>query len=203
MKFLVKAKHKDENKSCVDFKIRGKMAGITYPCMVEVKYDGVSVTVEKVGNLISIHTSKSTRVLIPDSYGELYEDGIYLAEWVHNDGVTRPGRWDTLKLVTDGNQYYTMLKFFDVLVCKGVDMSRKDLLTRKEVLAHSVSSGVLTKSKICMDEPEVQNSFERAISKNAEGIIVKNLNESFLTQKWVKLKPPERMTHGSTTTSDE
>ena len=53
----------DNYSKFLDFKIRGNMNGIRYPCLVQIKYDGITVTVVEVGAF-----------------------GTYLAEQIHGDG---------------------------------------------------------------------------------------------------------------------
>jgi ATP-dependent DNA ligase len=60
----------------------------------------------------------------------------------------------------------------------------------------------LSAGGIIHNKEELETTFESIVFLGYEGLVVKNLDESFLMQKWVKMKPKERMTHGATNNSN-
>jgi hypothetical protein len=193
MKLLAKSRRTDE--AYVDFKIRGQLAGITFPCYAEIKYDGHNVTVLKNERGTYLMTKGYCRQV--DDDGVLIKDGLYLAEWVYDTG-----QWDSLSHVKDLTIGQTKIVPFDVLISEGVDVSEKSFVTRREILFHSVEHRKLSASAVYSNKEELDTDFKAVVAAGMEGLVLKNFDETFLMQKWVKMKPPERMTHGSTIDSN-
>lgn len=195
MRFLQKSRRDQTAYPFIDFKIRGKMEGIVFPCYAEVKYDGRLVTVLRRNGRLFIMTDKFQREVAPE-YDQPNEDGLYLAEW-----ISRFGEWESLFQVKDTSDD-TSLKFFDILLHKDQDVSEKDLITRKEILCYCCKALTIASGRTYENIEDLKHDFKEVVDMDLEGMVVKNLNETFLAQKWVKMKPPERMTHGCTTNSE-
>ena len=183
----------------IDFKIRGTMAGIKYPCLAQCKYDGNSVTIIHEMNNMKMTTEKHTRYIQSQGKDSVAVNGIYLAEWVIGHG-----EWNTLYRCVDSRMEECQLIYFDCLAVYDcgtlVDMTSKPLVSRMEVLAHQKLR--LPAQRICNTEEEVERFYKTYVDNGFEGLVIKNLNETFISQRWVKMKPKERLTHGTATGSN-
>ena len=171
----------------LDFKIRGNMNGIRYPCLVDIKYDGITcVIADNCDETIKLQFNQKIglkldfRICRMDlNYPNSRQYGMYLAEMIHGDGK-------------NGSLYKThqppSIKIFDLLNWSGVERKLDKLEQRREDLLNFIQPQHLATSLICDNRQEVEDCFKNAVNNGYEGIVVKNLNETLEGQTWVKMK---------------
>jgi hypothetical protein len=173
----------------LEFKIRGNMNGIKYPALAEVKYDGICVTVDA---STRIATTKEGRIYKLPALGinlKQMQNGppsIFLAEWILKDGFNG----ELYSLLKNKKNNTGTIRIFDVLMWDNVDVSKSSLplIYRKMLLVNFIKPEFLADS-IVVDNKEQLECFESDVLKGGyEGIVVKNLNEPFRAQTWVKIK---------------
>ena len=177
----------DNYSKLLDFKIRGNMNGIRYPCLVDIKYDGITcVIVDNCDETIKLQFNQKIglklyfRICRMDLiYPNSRQYGMYLAEMIHDDGK-------------NGSLYKThqppSIKIFDLLNWSGLERKLDKLEQRREDLLNFIQPQHLATSLICDNRQEVEDCFKNAVNNGYEGIVVKNLNETLEGQTWVKMK---------------
>ena len=178
----------DNYSKFLDFKIRGNMNGIRYPCLVDIKYDGITcVIADNCDETIKLQFNQKIglkldfRICRMDlNYPNSRQYGMYLAEMIHDDGK-------------NGSLYKTQpqppsIKIFDLLNWSGVERNLDKLEQRREDLLNFIQPQHLATSLICDNRQEVEDCFKNAVNNGYEGIVVKNLNETLEGQTWVKMK---------------
>ena len=178
----------DNYSKFLDFKIRGNMNGIRYPCLVDIKYDGITcVIADNCDETIKLQFNQKIglkldfRICRMDlNYPNSRQYGMYLAEMINDDGK-------------NGSLYKTQpqppsIKIFDLLNWSGVERKLDKLEQRREDLLNFIQPQHLATSLICDNRQEVEDCFKNAVNNGYEGIVVKNLNETLEGQTWVKMK---------------
>ena len=177
----------DNYSKFLDFKIRGNMNGIRYPCLVDIKYDGITcVIADNCDETIKLQFNQKIglkldfRICRMDlNYPNSRQYGMYLAEMIHDDGK-------------NGSLYKThqppSIKIFDLLNWSGIGRKLDKLEQRREDLLNFIQPQHLATSLICDNRQEVDDCFKNAVNNGYEGIVVKNLNETLEGQTWVKMK---------------
>lgn len=184
----------------LEFKIRGNMNGIKYPCIVDLKYDGHLVMVSVINGNVTLTkksgiTSSMADVNILKSGSKMLR-GYFLAELIV-DG----GRLGTFQDVTSSMKSRDrMLKIFDIAGSDSTFASSRDmisgkttLLERKEILSDNVNDIYLAETHICDNEEQVFDLEKQSYEIGYEGIVVKNIGESIGEQKWVKVKKEDEI----------
>ena len=178
----------DNYSKFLDFKIRGNMNGIRYPCLVDIKYDGITcVIADNCDETIKLQFNQKIglkldfRICRMDlNYPNSRQYGMYLAEMINDDGK-------------NGSLYKTQpqppsIKIFDLLNWSGLGRKLDKLEQRREDLLNFIQPQHLATSLICDNRQEVEDCFKNAVNNGYEGIVVKNLNETLEGQTWVKMK---------------
>ena len=178
----------DNYSKFLDFKIRGNMNGIRYPCLVDIKYDGITcVIADNCDETIKLQFNQKIglkldfRICRMDlNYPNSRQYGMYLAEMINDDGK-------------NGSLYKTQpqppsIKIFDLLNWSGLERKLDKLEQRREDLLNFIQPQHLATSLICDNRQEVEDCFKNAVNNGYEGIVVKNLNETLEGQTWVKMK---------------
>ena len=178
----------DNYSKFLDFKIRGNMNGIRYPCLVDIKYDGITcVIADNCDETIKLQFNQKIglkldfRICRMDlNYPNSRQYGMYLAEMIHDDGK-------------NGSLYKNQpqppsIKIFDLLNWSGGERKLDKLEQRREDLLNFIQPQHLATSLICDNRQEVEDCFKNAVNNGYEGIVVKNLNETLEGQTWVKMK---------------
>ena len=175
----------------LDFKIRGHLNGIKYPCLVDIKYDGITVVVD---------ASKPKEPVIFKTDSQEYRhtkihaeehSSCFLGEWIHGEGKLgslkelQSAKAESVRIGLE-----TDFVAFEVIEYKGKTYERMPLIDRRSELleifqyrAKRVPLGTIANNK-----KEVEEFAELAIKAGYEGVVVKNLHETFAQQTWVKIK---------------
>lgn len=165
------------------------VASSKYPkeYLVEYKYDGFRFQYHKTGSKWIIYSRSGDDVSnqcvqIGNSFTNLLT-GIKVDEIILDGELVAPGMsfQDAMKKDTPLNPYV-----FDILYIDGIDMTVEPVLRRREVLErlHPIP---LSASWINGD---IQQVYIDAISGGYEGIIIKDLHQSYVPneRKWIKMK---------------
>lgn len=176
--------------------LRGSLAGMKYPAMLEIKTDGefCFIHIEK-GNSFTVNKYGTVR----QDFGDLnhietsvlaqHKSATFLGELMINQG--KAGELYTL--LSNKTNDKLELYVFDIIELDKKDLRNEELITRKEIL-NQVQCGKSCAMKLVNDDKEAQIYFEIAIKKGFEGVVVKPLTgKLFLGQiDWAKIKSKDR-----------
>jgi len=167
------------------FEIRGNMNGIKFPCLVDIKYDGILVFVKWEGTDIRLTTKEGTEFVWKTD--QFISSAVFLAEWIHGTG--RNGTlYDLMSNRVAPGMPGCSIKIFDVLSIGDKDYSQVKLIDRKKDLLSLIQSSYQVDSVVLENKIEVEAHSKSITNQGYEGCVAKNLNETFATQTWVKLK---------------
>ena len=179
----------------LDFKIRGNMNGIKYPCLCDVKYDGICVSIKADGPIIVETKDRACYGILPDTEANNCK-GLFLAEWVHGSGAN--GKlYELMAAKSDPERLKeTDIRIFDVIEMNGKRYANKSLLERRNDLIDTFIRvrKRIVESIICENAQEVEQFFNNVTALGYEGIVVKNLDETLEGQTWVKMKKEDIVT---------
>ena len=171
--------------------LRGMLTFIRYPAFVEVKIDGElnEYSTNRIGEGHLVNKSGKTRNNCPitddlkqydiDVIGELYYP---------------PGKaGDLYKLLANNQSDQLQFAIFDILRFEGTDMKPLDFMTRREKLIEIVKPTAhvrLVPTEMVNSPAEITEYFTNTVKQGYEGIVVKNIDERYITGPcaWVKLK---------------
>jgi len=179
--------------------LRGSLAGMRYPAIAELKYDGEfdflyytkhgpTYTINKNGTvktdfpaLAAIH-----QVLMDKDV----EDAVLLCELFWNTGKAG----ELYKLNSNKKSNNVNLIIFDIHTYNSMNISSCPLITRKEVLLELFHQSWQAKYKVVENDTEAKIFFKDATKLNWEGIVVKSLDNclSLGPCSWVKMKYKDR-----------
>lgn len=168
--------------------LRGSLAGMRYPAIVEPKLDGelnkLIVDKDEVYLINKYGTKREWNVDLPTGT-------ILLGELVVKDG--KAGElYELLKHKKDDN-----LKFiaFDILQDTGVDVRKRVLERRLEYLRDICIVNIHTVDIFpVQNEREAMGTYEMLVSQGYEGAVVKSLSSTYVEGpcSWVKIKHKDR-----------
>ena len=175
----------------LDFKIRGHINGIHYPCLVDIKYDGMPVILKaEKGKPVKI-TTETGKEYTMGHLGQLKtsETLEVMGEWIHGSGKNGTLYDLTSAKADDLRLGETNIKIFDIIEFNGESFVEKSLLSRRGMLVKMFNAKhKLVESLIVDNAEQLEQFYQNAIAAGYEGIVVKNLNETLLGQTWVKMK---------------
>jgi len=173
------------------FEIRGNMNGIKYPCLVDIKYDGILVNVQyRAGSPLRLTTKEGTEFqcgLAIHTQNNTTLSAEYLAEWISGDGKNGT-LYDLMRNRVLPKMPGTSIKVFDVLSINENTVSGFDLIDRRKEIADLIKPEYQVDSVVLDNKIEVAAHSKAMESQDYEGVVVKNLNETLATQSWVKVK---------------
>jgi hypothetical protein len=181
-------------KTGFDLKLRGTMAGIRYPAIADIKYDGELALVSGDGNSGWATGNKYGRMrkFTCDEIGlkdEKFGTSVYLAELMYKEG--RSG--DLYQLLSHKEDTAVLrVRIFDVFYHGNVAMHLQPLVKRKEILKQ-LDPKVVAESAIVRNKQDIDDYMSYAVDEGYEGIVVKNADETIggsdqLIMAWVKIK---------------
>ena len=181
------------NMKYLDFKIRGTMNGIKYPCLVDVKYDGIPVLASTEPNnptILFFENNKEINSIYWIS-SPTEHPALYLAEWVANDGKNGDLH-DLISIKSKGDPCSkSHIEVYDCLEFDGKDVFHMPLIDRRLLVESEKRQSI--KSIVAENKKEVMDFAEQMIKEGYEGVVVKNLHEPFNQQTWVKIKKEEEL----------
>ncbi len=176
--------------------LRGSLAGMKYPALLEIKTDGefCFIHIEE-GNTFTVNKYGTVRQDFKDlnhietNILAQYKSATFLGELMMDLG--KAGALYTLLSNKTNNDL--QLYIFDIIELDRQDLRTEELITRKEIL-NKVQCGKSCAIKIVNDDKEAQTYFEIAVKKGYEGIVVKPLTGKLVLDicDWVKLKSKDR-----------
>jgi len=185
---------KIENKAITFPQLRGSLAGLHYPCMAEIKYDGEF-------NYLSLTESDACLI---NKYGTVKRDFPMLNDIVKvlRDNKTVSATfvcelyWNTGKLgalyefLAHKKDDACKLCLFDIIELNGVNIRTEDYLDRKERMQEAGVDKWLPKCWVVNDIPDTEHRFKEVTDDGWEGITVKSFNGSYVSGpcSWVKMK---------------
>jgi ATP-dependent DNA ligase len=173
------------------FEIRGNMNGIKYPCLVDIKYDGILVNVQFVaGKRIQLTTKEGKEFQLDVATvfkGAPPPSATFLAEWISGDGKNGT-LFDLMRNRVLPGMPGASIKIFDVLTINENTVSGFDLIDRRKTIADLIKPEYQVDSVVLENSVEVAAHFKAMEAQDYEGVVVKNLNETLATQSWVKVK---------------
>lgn len=174
--------------SPIELKIRGNMNGIKFPCIAEKKLDGVFVTVlVKDGAITAVTKGGRSRSMTLVSQPKGYKEAVFIGEAITKDGDVNE-LYKTLEKILSP-VWHVDIACFDVMSIDGRSVHNLPLIDRLEIIGNTdVKSMSDYGQSIINDQSELDAFIEDGKKKNWEGIVVKNLDEPFSLQKWVKIK---------------
>jgi len=180
-------------------------------CAFEFKYDGLRIQAHIKNGSIRLFSRNLEEITeqfpeVKEALSETFSgnEGILEGECVPIDPNTseflpfqivshRRGRKYEVREAT--RDYPVNLILFDCIYLEGEDLTRKDLLTRREKLESAVKTSELVKFsevKITDDQKEAEEFFEKAIERGCEGLIAKSLTSTYNAGsrgfQWIKFK---------------
>ena len=188
---------KIDNKAIAFPQLRGSLAGLRYPALAEIKYDGEF-------NYIYI-SAKDTFTI--NKYGTMRRDfpalneigkmvrGLASSATLLCEVYWNEGKLGALyELLSHKKDDAIKLSVFDIIEFDGSNMKDEEFITRREVL-HELGLGRwLPKCWVVADEIDVQQRFKETTDEGYEGIVVKDLSAKYVagpcTQ--VKMKKKDR-----------
>lgn len=173
-----------------ELKIRGILAGIQYPAIAEVKYDGeLCQAIFKDGIWETVNKYGTTRTeWNKPNWPVLPCNATFYAELITGEG--KSGELYTLL----SNKTYDEnleLRIFDIVSLNDDEkIQNAYLIDRKEVLATIFADQPDMLASFCIveDERETYQAMNDVIAQGFEGIVVKNMHEGLLISRWVKMK---------------
>ena len=154
--------------------LRGSLAGMKYPAILEVKSDGEfcfihvdrqhknSFTVNKYG---TVRQEFPELDIIEEQVSKAgYQTATFLGELCINDG--KAGELYTL--LSNKTSDKLQLYIFDIIELDKQDLRNEELITRKELLGNVLSKSC-SPVKIVNNDKEVQTYFDIAVKKGFEG----------------------------------
>lgn len=178
--------------------LRGSLAGMQYPAIAELKYDGEfdfiyyendgsTHTINKYGTVRSDFPSLNTLHETLDKRG--IKDAILLCE-IYWDTGKSGALYDLLSHKKDDN---VRIALFDIYSINNVILHSVDLITRKEIL-FDLFGKWQTEFKVVTNKAEAEIQFLKATQDNWEGVVVKSLKGPLTLGpcSWVKLKYKDR-----------
>jgi len=183
-------------------KLRGALAGIKYPALAEIKYDGEFnfLYYHERGHTDPTHTinkNGNCRYDFPavNKITDMLEDqghfnGIFLCE-VYWDKGKNGQLYDLLSHKQDDD---VKICIFDIYSLDDTLIKDTDLNTRKEVLFELFGKEFQPEFDIVEEENEVNNYFHNACNDDWEGVVVKSLDNPLILGpcEWVKVKYKDR-----------
>jgi len=173
-------------------KLRGNLKRIVYPAWVEIKYDGI------LGWCEFTRAGDNSNATVWNKSGKIYQDTDHRQAKIKEcccqllvigEIVKGNGKKGDLKNVKPNDSGFLP---FDVLEYNWVSQREKPLIERLELL-NSVVEGP-TPFRVIQSESEVMEYYNKWTQKGYEGIVVKNLNERYMTGpcNWVKIKAKDQ-----------
>lgn len=175
------------------------------PAITEIKYDGSRLQIHKWGEKIWLYSRraieksqtlpeivkiarkfKAQTAIIDSEVIAIDQKGNMLPfqELLHRTTKTKTPKDTQINLT---------IKCFDILYLNGINLTKKPLKERRQLLAQVIPEEYLAEGKICQTETEIFQYFEEALKKGYEGIMIKNPESQYKpgerTYTWLKLKP--------------
>lgn len=169
-------------------KIRGSMEIISYPCIVEPKYDGEwnnFVTINRQSYLVNKYGRVRTGKLV-DELEQMFNPGkhtlMLIGELYYGEGK----KGDLYKLNANKNSDDLSYVPFDIVYYYEKDLKQLPLVQRKEILAEFPGA---IRTFMAHNKRQVEMIYEELIREGYEGVVVKNMNSILsVTPEWVKIK---------------
>jgi len=177
--------------------LRGSLAGLRYPVLAEIKYDGeFNYIVLKNKDLYTINKYGTMRRDFPalNAIGELLDklevDSVVLVCEVYWNEGKLGALYELLSHKKDDD---IKLCIFDIIELNGDNLKDYSLIDRKEILL-DLKLGNTPRCLVCEDKTEVTMAFDSTVSQGYEGIVVKALDGGFISGpcSWVKIKKKDR-----------
>jgi len=185
--------------------LRGSLAGLRYPALAEIKYDG---------EFNYLHYDRATVPYLINKYGTKRTDFPMLDDIRDALDKTVSDTGDTVKSATLVCEAYwgkgklgalydllshkaddaLQLRIFDIVEVNGCNLTTDQLVTRKELI-HNIGVGnFLGICWVVEDKDDVDARFKQTVDLGYEGIVVKDLHSKFINGpcSWVKVKYKDR-----------
>lgn len=178
--------------------LRGSLAGLHYPAMAEIKYDG---------EFNYLRYSGPETYLI-NKYGTIKKDFPALNAITGNLNKAKATSatlvcevyWDKGKLgalyelLSHKKDNACKICLFDIIELDGSNMRQKIFLERKEIMQELNLGDWLPTCWVVHNEADVQRRFNEVTSNDYEGLAVKSLDSQFVSGpcNWVKMKKKDQ-----------
>jgi DNA ligase-1 len=164
---------------------------VSFPCVAEVKLDGVRVQIHKSGdNLIAFHRSGN----VLENYKELapYIGKINAHSFIlEGEIITIDANGKRLPFY-DKEKGTPVVFYFDILYVNGKPVIARDYRTRRQMLIELVGNQMITGMSITSHD-QLMKYYDAVISAKEEGIMVKDLDSPYYPSRrstaWMKIKP--------------
>lgn len=182
---------------------------IKFPCLAELKYDGVRIVIIWDGKFVKFYTRNGLRVYIPnvamriagrllDNKPFILDSEVTLKDGTSEDRTTVSGIINSARINFLEGEDKLVFNVFDTMSLD--DFNRRecdDLYIKRRLylqarLAHINLPYLLeAKIKTLDNKEEVQAEFERVIAQGQEGLILKSLDHKYKFKRsmdWAKIK---------------
>jgi ATP-dependent DNA ligase len=175
--------------------LRGSLSGIKFPAMAELKIDGefnyICITKEKAFLINKYGTVREDFPELNHIRKVLGDNEVFLTCEVYWDNGKAGKLYDLLSHKKDDN---IKLAILDVLDVNNRSLRNSPYIERREVLAELKLEGWAPHCWVVANKEQATQRFQEVVDNGWEGIVVKNLESTFITGpcSWVKMKMKDR-----------
>jgi ATP-dependent DNA ligase len=178
-------------------KLRGSLAGLRYPALVEAKIDGEFAFLDYDKGLITTQsqygTSRNDLSLFSVLETAFKENGVEQCTLLVEICWERGLKGSFYKLLENKSSKDLMIMPHDILFLNEKDLRDRPLVDRKEILYETIGELQLP-TRLVENKEEVEKWFKIVTDKGYEGIVLKSLDSPLVLGpcSWVKMKVKDR-----------